>query len=127
MDDIVIIDNDKEQLRGYWQDIAEFLLTHLGLQLNNKSTMQATRDGIDFCGYRVWADHIRLRQKSALKMKHRLRYLREAYGRGEAELGEVTASLTSYCGLLKHCDGYQLKKRILHDLVLVRHRRGEKP
>lgn len=121
MDDIVIIGNDKEQLRGYWQDIAEFLLTHLGLQLNNKSTMQATRDGIDFCGYRVWADHIRLRQKAALKMKHRLRYLRKAFGRGEVDLREVSASLTSYCGLLKHCDGYSLKQSVLKDLVLVRH------
>ncbi len=127
MDDMVIVSNDKAYLRECWRAMDDFLANHLKLRLNRKSTILKASNGIDFCGYRVWADHIRLRQKSALKMKHRLRYLREAYSRGEAELGEVTASLTSYCGLLKHCDGYQLKKRILHDLVLVRHKRGEKP
>ena len=123
MDDMVIVSNDKAYLRDCWQAMDDFLLSHLKLKLNCKSTIQAARDGIDFCGYRVWRDHIRLRQKSALKMKRRLRYLRGAYSRGEVELGEVTASLTSYLGLLKHCDGYRLKQSIVRDLVLVRHRR----
>jgi len=122
MDDMVIVSNDLSYLHDCWQAMDDFLASHLKLQLNRKSTIQAARDGIDFCGYRVWRDHIRLRQKSALKMKRRLRYLRRAYSRGEVELGEVTASLTSYLGLLKHCDGYQLKQSILRDLVLVRHR-----
>lgn len=121
MDDMVIVSNDKSYLQDCWHAMDDFLTTRLKLRLNRKSTVQAARDGIDFCGYLVWADHIRLRQKSALKMKHRLRYLRKAFKRGEVDLEEVTASLTSYCGLLKHCDGYQLKQSILHDLVLVRH------
>lgn len=122
MDDMVIVSNDKAYLRNCWQAMDDFLASHLKLQLNRKSTIIKASNGIDFCGYRVWRDHIKLRKKAVLKMKHRLRWLKRAYARGEVDLQTVTASLTSYFGLLSHCDSYELRKSILKDLVLVRHR-----
>ena len=56
-------------------------------------------------------------------MKHRLRWLKRAYARGEVDIQTVTASLTSYFGLLSHCDSYELRKSILNALVLVKKRR----
>ena len=122
MDDMVIVSNDKAYLRDCWQAMDDFLASHLKLQLNRKSTILKASSGIDFCGHRVWRDHIKLRKKAALKMKHRLRWLKRAYARGEVDLQTVTASLTSYFGLLSHCDSYELRKSILKGLVLVRHR-----
>ncbi len=122
MDDMVIVSNDKAYLRNCWQAMDDFLASHLKLQLNRKSTILKASNGIDFCGHRVWRDHIKLRKKAALKMKHRLRWLKRAYARGEVDLQTITASLTSYFGLLSHCDSYELRKSILKDLVLVRHR-----
>lgn len=122
MDDMVIVSNDKAYLRNCWQAMDDFLASHLKLQLNRKSTILKASSGIDFCGHRVWRDHIKLRKKAVLKMKHRLRWLKRAYARGEVDLQTVTASLTSYLGLLSHCDSYELRKSILRDLVLVRHR-----
>ena len=122
MDDIIVVSRDKKQLRQAWADMEAFLRDHLALTLNAKTCIRSEKQGIDFCGYRVWRDHIRLRKKSALKMKHRLRWLKKAYARGEVDLQTVTASLTSYFGLLSHCDSYELRKSILKDLVLVRHR-----
>lgn len=124
MDDMVIVSNDKAYLRDCWQAKDDFLANHLKLRLNRKSTILKASSGIDFCGHRVWHDHIKLRKKAALKMKHRLRWFKKAYARGEVDLQTVTASLTSYFGLLSHCDSYELRKSILKDLVLVRHDRG---
>lgn len=124
MDDMVIVSNDKAYLRNCREAIDDFLASHLKLRLNRKSTILKASNGIDFCGHRVWRDHIKLRKKAALKMKHRLRWLKKAYARGEVDVQTVTASLTSYFGLLSHCDSYELRKSILKDLVLVRHDRG---
>lgn len=121
MDDMVIVSNDKAYLRNCWQAMGDFLASHLKLRLNRKSTIIKASNGMDFCGHRVWRDHIKLRKKAALKMKHRLRWLKKAYARGEVDVQTVTASLTSYFGLLSHCDSYELRKSILKDLVLVRH------
>ena len=125
MDDMVIVSNDKAYLRDCWQAMDDFLASHLKLQLNRKSTILKASSGIDFCGHRVWRNHIKLRKKAALKMKHRLRWLKRAYARGEVDVQTVTASLTSYLGLLSHCDSYALRESILRDLVLTR-KGGEK-
>ena len=102
-----------------------FLRENLALKLNKKTSIRSEAQGVDFCGYRVWRDHIRLRKKSALKMKHRLRWLRKAYARGEqgVTVKSVRDTLMSYLGMLKHCDGYRLQESILRDLVLTRQRR----
>ena len=123
MDDMVIVSNDKAYLRDCWRSMDDFLETRLKLRTNRKSTIIKASNGIDFCGHRVWREHIKLRKKAALKMKHRLRWLKRAYARGEVDIQTVAASLTSYFGLLSHCDSYELRKSILNDLVLVRKRK----
>lgn len=121
MDDIVVVSSDRDYLKTVRDEMEIFLRENLALKLNRKTSIRSETQGVDFCGYRVWRDHIRLRKKSALKMKHRLRWLRKAYGRGEANLTQVRDTLMSYLGLLEHCDGYRLRKSILRRLVLVKH------
>lgn len=96
MDDIVVVSNDHDYLKMVWREMEAFLSESLSLKLNRKTSIRSEAQGVDFCGYRVWRDHVRLRKKSALKMKHRLRWLKRAYARGEVDIQTVTASLTSY-------------------------------
>lgn len=126
MDDIVVVSNDREYLKMVWREMEDFLWERLSLKLNRKTSIRSETQGVDFCGYRVWRDHIRLRKKSALKMKHRLRWLRKAYSKGEpgVTVQSVRDTLMSYLGMLQHCDGYRLRESILEDLVLVRAREG---
>lgn len=126
MDDIVVVSNDREYLKTVWREMEDFLRESLSLKLNKKTSIRSEMQGVDFCGYRVWRDHIRLRKKSALKMKHRLRWLRKAYARSEPGITvrSVRDTLMSYLGMLQHCDGYRLRESVLEDLVLVRAREG---
>lgn len=124
MDDIIVVSNDRARLREVWLAMDDFVRERLHLQLNAKTCIRSEAQGVDFCGYRIWRDHIRLRKKSALKMKHRLRYLRKAYARGEVDVKTVRDTLMSYLGMLQHCDGYRLRESVLEDLVLVRAREG---
>ena len=123
MDDVIVVSNDRARLREVWLAMDDFMRERLRLKLNAKTCIRSEVQGVDFCGYRIWRDHIRLRKKSALKMKHRLRWLKRAYARGEVDIQTVAASLTSYFGLLSHCDSYELRKSILNNLVLVRKRK----
>lgn len=127
MDDIVVVSNDREYLKMVWREMEDFLRERLSLKLNRKTSIRSETQGVDFCGYRVWRDHIRLRKKSALKMKHRLRWLRKAYSKGEpgVTVQSVRDTLMSYLGMLQHCDGYRLRESILEDLLLVRVDKGD--
>ena len=114
MDDMVIVSTDKKYLADCRERMREFLIEKLHLQLNNKTSIRTETQGIDFCGYRIWRDHILLRKKTALKMKHRLKYLAKAYARGDSGLKDYRNTLMSYDGILQHCDGYRLRESISH-------------
>lgn len=45
---------------------------------------------------------------------------KKAYARGEVSADEVRSTLMSYLGYMKHADCYNLKRKMLSDLVLVR-------
>lgn len=120
MDDVVVLHQDKKYLWTLKDQINGFVVDRLHLQLNNKTMVRKTSQGIEFVGFRVWPTHKKLRKKSALKMKRRLGYLQRAYARGDVELQEVNNSLQSYLGIMMHCDSHNLKTKLMQSLTFVR-------
>lgn len=120
MDDIIILHYDKKYLHAIKDDIERFLNDNLALQLNGKTAIRPISCGIEFVGFRIWPTHRKLKKKTALKMKHRLKYLQKAYARGEIGFDEVNASMQSYFGLLKHCNSYNLRKKLCQTFVFTK-------
>jgi Retron-type reverse transcriptase len=120
MDDVIILHPDKKYLWQLKDEIRSFLDNRLHLVLNSKTTVRTTKQGVDFCGYRIWPTHRKLRKRTALKMKRRLKWLQRAYARGEVNFNNVNASVQSYCGLLKHCNSFSLRRKLFDGLVFVR-------
>ena len=98
----------------------DFLDSKLRMRLNNKTCVRTQGQGIDWVGYRVWSTHVKLRKSTAQRMKARLKYLQGLYSIGEASLDEVNASVQSYLGMLKHCNSYNLREKLVSDLVWIR-------
>lgn len=124
MDDALVLHKEKPYLWRVKQEIQQFLEERLRLVLNGKTTVRTIDQGIEWVGYRVWSTHRKLRKSTAKKMKRRLKCLQRAYARGEVSFDEVNASLQSYLGLLKHCNSYNLRRKIINDLSFCR--RSEK-
>ncbi len=113
MDDIVILSDDKKQLREWRGQIETFMESRLKLQLNpNKTFIQPISHGIDFCQYRIYPDHIKLKKSTALRMKRNLKRVQGLYADGKIDLERARRTVSSYMGLLSHCDSYQLRKTI---------------
>lgn len=112
MDDMLIIDTDKNYLADCRDAMQAFLWENLALQLNNKTSIRTETQGVDFCGYRIWRDHILMRKKTALKMKHRLKYLAKQFRKGCIGTEDYRNTLMSYNGLLQHCDSSKLRASI---------------
>ena len=112
MDDVIILSDSKAQLNEWKREINNFLQTRLRLDLNNKTCIRPITLGIEFCGYKVWPTHIKLRKSTALKMKRRLKRLQGQYTRGEVTDKRAMQTVNSYMGILKHCDSYQLRRKI---------------
>lgn len=113
MDDIVMISDSKAQLLEWRKEIEDFMAERLKLELNPKKTfIQPISHGIDFCQYRIYPDHIRLKKGTALRMKRNLKRIQKLYAEGKIDLERAQRTVTSYMGLMSHCDSYQLRKTI---------------
>lgn len=123
MDDIVILSKDKKELREILFETDIFLQSELNLQLNNKTKIDNINHGVEFVGRRIWPTHMKLKKETVKNMKKRLRYIQKQFALGEVGTDEVRAVLSSYLGLMKHTDSYNLKRKILRDFVLTRNAR----
>lgn len=112
MDDVIILHQDKDQLHEWKRLIDTFLKEKLQLDLNEKTCIRPITLGVEFCGYKLWNTHIKLRKSTALKMKRKLKKLQKEYAAGEVTMEEARQTISSYLGILKHCDSYSLKRTI---------------
>jgi len=73
MDDFIILSPDLAQLKEWAARIEEYLETEMLLRLNPKSTLLYAGNGVDFCGFRHYADHRKIRKRSIRKIKSNVR------------------------------------------------------
>lgn len=112
-DDIVIVYDSKPQLHEWWDKIEAFMGERLKLELNPKKCfIRPISQGVDFCQYRVFPDHMKLKKSTALRMKRNLKRVQRLYAEGEIDLDRAQKTVSSYMGLFSHCDSYQLRRAI---------------
>lgn len=116
MDDFVLFSDDKTQLHAWKAAIQDFLGQKLRLLLHDrKSVVFPTRVGLDFCGFRLYPTHRRLRRASVRRFVRRLRRLRAEYERGELALEDLHISVRSWIAHASHGDTWRLRQRIFAD------------
>jgi len=118
MDDTIILHNSKAELHEIQRKIETFLLEKLKLNLNSKTVIRPTTCNVDFVGYVINKNEIRLRSATVKRMRSRIKYITKAYERGEMTRKEVNATMQSYFGLVKHCTNEGLREKIINGFVL---------
>lgn len=121
MDDMYLQGESKGQIWDALGMLDEKLQTDFGLQLNNKTTVMPYDAGVEFVGKVITPDRITVRKSTSLQMKRHLRYVSEAYGRGEVSYDYARSVIVSYLGLLKHTDSDALKWKLCENYRLNRH------
>ena len=108
-----MLGDSKAQLLEWRRLIADFMADRLKLELNPKKCfIQPISHGVDFCQYRIFPTHIKLKKATALRMKHNLKRIQRLYAEGQMSLERAQKAVTSYTGLLSHCDSWQLTQSI---------------
>lgn len=100
-DDFIVIGDSKGKLKEAILKIAEFLRNQLKLSLHpSKIFLRKYRQGIDFLGYIIRPYCINLRTKTKNRLLKRI----------------SIKNLTSYLGLLEHCNGHKIAEKALAKL-----------
>ncbi len=116
MDDFVLFSDNKAQLQDWKVAVRDFLASRLRLVLHpKKSLVFPVKVGVDFCGFRLYPTHRRLRRSSVRRFVRRFRHQREAYRRGELSLDEMNTSVQSWIAHAAHGDTWRLRRRLFAD------------
>ena len=100
MDDFVLFHDDKGTLHDWKGAIRSFLATRLRLELHpKKSLVFPVTVGLEFCGFRIYPTHRRLRRAAVRRFVGRLRRQRAAYRRGELALDDMTNSVRCWIAM----------------------------
>jgi retron-type reverse transcriptase len=119
MDDFVLFCDDKAQLHAWKTAVRGYLASSLRLSLHpKKSLVYHVKVGVDFCGFRIYPTHRRLRKSSIRRFVQRFRRQREAYHRGELSLTEINTSVQCWVAHAAHGDTWRLRNRLFNDYTL---------
>ncbi len=114
VDDLVLLNEDREKIKHARDKINHFLKKNLNLQLNlDKTKIQSLDKGIDFLGYFVKPGYILIRQRVVKKLKDKL-YQPSQIPDSNVRIpdSKILAMINSYYGHFKHAFSFNLRKDI---------------
>lgn len=103
MDDIVILNGDKEFLRNILEHIREWCEENKLCLKENYQIFPIDDRGLDFVGFRIFRDHTILRKRIVDNMRHK----RDDVLNGKIKnINHIEGLYNSYMGFIKHTDAY---------------------
>ena len=113
VDDFLLFSDDKGQLHAWREAIIE-RLAGLRLKLHEeRAQVFPTRTGIPFLGFRVYADHRRVKRRNVVHFRRRLRSL--LYGLIERRDGRarLTDGIRAWVNHVRNADSWGLRRSVL--------------
>ncbi|KKQ14335.1 MAG: Retron-type reverse transcriptase [Candidatus Moranbacteria bacterium GW2011_GWF2_36_839] len=117
-DDFVILSDDKLYLKKLVFEISNFLKIRLKLFLHpDKVEIRKFSRGIDFLGYVVLPHYIALRTKTKKRIFKKISKKYEDLKNKKISEKSFEQSLQSYLGILKHCKGNVIERKIKNSII----------
>lgn len=114
MDDIVILSKDKQNAQYILNKITNYLKENLRLTLNSKTKIFKNIQGVNFCGYMINEERLKIRNTSKYRMKRKLKKYTKELKEGKITLTEIQRSIAGWLGYVKHADSYCLRKSMFY-------------
>ena len=119
-DDFFMLADSKSKLWELRSKIEKYIWDKLKMELNPKTKVFPAQQGLDFCGYRIWAGKILPRKINITNAKKRFKTLSKRYAKGKTTVEECEASVASFLGYAKHCSSKESVISALYRLRLTK-------
>lgn len=106
MDDSVILMKDKNELKEIKNKIQNFLEKELDLSFNSKTNIFKSKQGVNFCGYKINEYRMKLRSKGKKRIKKTVKKLKTKIKKGEITSKEAKICLCGHFGYMKYANTY---------------------
>lgn len=120
VDDFAVFSNDYEELLATL-DLLSTELRAVRLKLHPvKTQITEVRYGVNFLGFRIFPDRVRLQQGNLRRARRRMRSLQRKYRQGLMSWAEVKNSLQSWNAHASYGDTWKLRNSVFNSLTFVR-------
>jgi retron-type reverse transcriptase len=113
MDDFVLFETDKEQLKKWKTDLSKFLETHLQLSLKPSATFINQRaNGLRFLGARIFPATVRLHRDTINRSLNRIKFRQKQLAAGGIKEETYNQSLQSILGHWQQFDTLKMRRKV---------------
>lgn len=102
----------KEEAKIALEKIRSFLVDNLELELNEKTQIFKSTQGINFCGYKINPYRLKIRDRGKRKLKKKVKELKYKIRIGEIDSKEARKYLCGHFGYIKYANVKNLAEKI---------------
>ena len=114
MDDSIIMVKTKREAEIALEQIKQFLNDNLELKLNSKTQIFKSKQGVNFCGYKINEYRLKIRDKGKKKLKDKVKKLKEEVKQGEITSKEAKKYIAGHLGYIKIANVQNLKNKLFY-------------
>ena len=112
MDDSILLLKTKEEAIEKLEKIKEFLENNLELKLNNKTQIFKSKQGVNFCGYKINEYRLKIRDRGKRKLKKKIKEMKYKIKTKQISSNEAKKYLSGHMGYLKIANTYNIENKL---------------
>ena len=112
MDDMIAIVKTKEEAIEKLALIRRFLYENLDLELNRKTQIFKSSQGVNFCGYKINEYRLKIRDKGKRKLKKKIKELKYKIRTNQISSKEAHKYLAGHIGYIQIANISNLKNKL---------------
>ena len=114
MDDMIAIVKTKEEAITKLEQIRIFLKDNLKLELNSKTQIFKSTQGVNFCGYKINEYRLKIREKGKRKLKKKIKKLKYEIKNNKLTTKEAYKYLAGHLGYMKIANVNNLQNKLFY-------------
>ena len=112
MDDAIIFTKTKQEAKEILEKLKEYLKTKLELEFNKKTQIFKSKQGVNFCGYKINEYRMKIRDKGKRKLKKKIAFLKHEIKNGKMTSKEAKKYLAGHMGYIKYANTQNLMNKL---------------
>ena len=114
MDDMIAIVKTKEEAIKQLGEIRRFLKENLELELNSKTQIFKSTQGVNFCGYKINEYRLKIREKGKRKLKKKIKMLKYGIKTNKLTTKEAYKYLSGHLGYMRIANVKNLQDKLFY-------------
>ena len=114
MDDALLFVKTKQEAINLLEEIRNFLKKELDLELNEKTQIFKSKQGVNFCGYKINEYRLKIRDRGKKAIKKKVKFLTEEVKKGNISSKEANRYICGHLGYMKYANTRNLEKKLFY-------------